>query len=76
MKKLLALILGVGVSFAPAFAQHSGRTRPAPAPRAYYGGGQHTTSHGGTYRGGQGGSNHKGGHYQGPTGTHQYGRHK
>jgi len=58
-----------------ALAQHSGHTRP-PAPRPYYGGGQHTTSHDGTYNGGQGGSNHKGGHYQGPTGTHHYGRHK
>ena len=42
--------------------------------RFYYGGGKHTTSHGGTYVGGSG-SSHKGGHYIGPHG-HQYGRHK
>lgn len=42
--------------------------------RFYYGGGKHTSSHGGTYVGGHG-SSHKGGHYIGPHG-HKYGRHK
>jgi len=39
----------------------------------YYGGGRHTSSHGGTYIGGSG-SSHRGGHYVGPFGG--YGRHK
>jgi hypothetical protein len=39
----------------------------------FYGGGQHTYSHGGTYVGGVG-SSHQGGHYIGPYGG--YGRHK
>ena len=46
------------------------------AQRPYYGGGKHTTSHGGTYTGSRGGSSHKGGHYTSPTGSRQYGRHK
>ena len=46
------------------------------AQRPYYGGGRHTTSHGGTYTRSQSGSSHKGGRYTSPTGSHQYGRHK
>jgi hypothetical protein len=43
--------------------------------RTYYGGGRHTSSHGGYYAGGTG-SSHKGGHYQNyRTGNH-YGRHR
>jgi hypothetical protein len=53
-----------------------GATGASFAQRPYYGGGTHTTSHGGTYTGGQGGSSHKGGTYTSPTGSHQYGRHK
>jgi hypothetical protein len=48
----------------------------AGASRPYYGGGRHTTSHGGSYRGGSSGSSHKGGHYASRTGSHSYGRHK
>jgi hypothetical protein len=44
--------------------------------RTYYGGGHHTSSHGGSYRGGSSGSSHKGGHYSSPRGGHSYGRHK
>jgi hypothetical protein len=41
----------------------------------YYGGGHHTTSHGGTYRGGSG-SSHRGGHYSNPRTRDNYGRHR
>jgi hypothetical protein len=50
-------------------------TACAFAQRPYYGGGRHTSSHGGTYAQGQS-SSHKGAHYTSPTGSHQYGRHK
>lgn len=45
------------------------------AGRPYYGGGKHTTSHGGTYPSGVG-SSHKGGHYVNPNTGNHYGRHK
>lgn len=48
---------------------------PADAQRKYYGGGRHTTSHGGHYSGGQG-SSHKGGHYKNAGTNNHYGRHK
>jgi len=41
----------------------------------YYGGGRHTTSHGGYYAGGSG-SSHKGGHYVNRDSYNTYGRHK
>lgn len=41
-----------------------------------YGGGKHTTSHGGTYSHSTGGSSHKGGTYHSPTGNSSYGKHK
>lgn len=41
----------------------------------YYGGGHHTTSHGGHYAGGHG-SSHKGGHYKNAKTGNQYGHHK
>ncbi len=44
----------------------------ASGPR--YGGGHHTSSHGGSY--GVSGSSHKGGHYTSRTGSHSYGHHK
>lgn len=44
--------------------------------RVYYGGGHHTSSHGGHYSGSYSGSSHRGGHYSNyHTGNH-YGRHK
>ncbi len=49
-------------------------TPTAFASRPYYGGGHHTSSHGGSY--GRSGSSHRGGHYTSRTGSHQYGRHK
>jgi hypothetical protein len=41
----------------------------------YYGGGHHTTSHGGSYPGSIN-SHHKGGHYVNPNTNNTYGRHK
>lgn len=43
--------------------------------RPHYGGGYHTSSHGGTYSGGSG-SSHKGGTYTSKSGSHNYGTHK
>jgi hypothetical protein len=45
------------------------------ASRPYYGGGHHTTSHGGRYQG-ETNVHHKGGHYRNPKSNNQYGRHK
>ena len=43
--------------------------------RPVYGGGKHTSSHGGTYQG-AGGSSHKGGTYKNPASGDRYGKHK
>ena len=43
--------------------------------RPHYGGGKHTTPHGGHYQGGQG-SSHKGGSYRNPRSGDQYGTHR
>ena len=65
MKKAI-LILILGFFFSISF----GQTR-----HPYYGGGRHTTSHGGHYSGGQG-SSHRGGHYINRRTYNTYGRHK
>lgn len=44
--------------------------------RTYYGGGHHTSSHGGHYSGAYRGSSHKGGHYRNARTSHHYGRHR
>ncbi len=44
--------------------------------RPYYGGGHHTSSHGGHYSGSYSGSSHKGGHYNNYKTSNRYGRHK
>jgi hypothetical protein len=54
----------------PAYARHT-----HSGSRPYYGGGHHTTSHGGHYPG-ETNSHHKGGHYQNPRSNNRYGRHK
>jgi hypothetical protein len=68
--RTLALLLGFSVFLlAPAlFAK--GSSRP------FYGGGRHTTSHGGTFRGAGPGSSHKGGKYRNPRTADRYGQHK
>lgn len=43
--------------------------------RLSYGGGAHTSSHGGTYKGGQG-SSHHGGEYKNSRTANSYGKHK
>lgn len=48
---------------------HSGGSRPS------YGGGKHTSSHGGHYQGGSGKS-HRDGHYKNDKTSYLYGRHK
>jgi hypothetical protein len=60
---LLILLLSFNLSFA-------GTSHP------HYGGGHHTTSHGGHYSGGSSGSSHKGGHYTNTKTNNTYGTHK
>lgn len=62
--KYLALALSLSIFF----------VLPAQA-RPYYGGGHHTTSHGGSYKGGKG-SSHKDGKYRNEKTGNQYGKHK
>ncbi len=65
MGQVIAIFLAIVFGF--------GLPQTARAGGHYYGGGSHTSSHGGTYVGGSG-SSHAGGHYVGPYGG--YGRHK
>jgi hypothetical protein len=59
-----------------AWAKGGGRGRASvSSARPYYGGGKHTTSHGGHYIGGLG-SSHRGGHYFNLGTGNQYGIHK
>ncbi len=48
---------------------------PAAAQRTHYGGGRHTSSHGGHYSGGRG-SSHRGGHYRNYRTGNRYGSHR
>jgi hypothetical protein len=64
----IAIIASTFVLSGAAFAKGSGG-------RVYYGGGHHTSSHGGSFPGGSG-SSHKGGHYKNTRTRNQYGRHK
>lgn len=59
-----ALLLGISLLSTSAFA----------SSRPHYGGGHHSSSHGGSY--GVGGSSHRGGHYTSQTGSHRYGTHR
>lgn len=68
MKKLVQAILLTAI-----FASSIGTA--AARSGIYYGGGQHTYSHGGTYVGGVG-SSHRGGTYQNPATGNQYGSHQ
>lgn len=69
MRTSLALVLTAAIaSYAPmALAKGSSRVS--------YGGGHHTSSHGGTYKGGQG-SSHRGGEYKNTRTSNSYGKHK
>lgn len=69
---LSALVIGMflsALSISPADARSSGGSR------TYYGGGKHSSSHGGHYQGGKG-SSHKGGTYKNPKTGDRYGKHK
>lgn len=71
MSKLAIAAIAIMFAFsAPAFAK-SGRG----GGRTHYGGGHHTTSHGGHYSGARG-SSHKGGSYRNGRTGNRYGRHK
>ncbi len=60
------LCLGLGTAYAKGGGRSSG---------PHYGGGKHTSSHGGAYQGGSG-SSHKGGTYKNGKTDDQYGKHK
>jgi hypothetical protein len=74
---ILALLL---LTTGPALAQRVSDSTSSPrthnsASRPYYGGGNHTTPHGGHFDG-ETNSHHKGGHYTNPRSNNQYGVHK
>ncbi|WP_149425960.1 hypothetical protein [Oryzomicrobium terrae] len=71
MKVLLALIAAVTFALPPSTVWAKGGSGGRP----HYGGGSHTTSHGGHYAGGKG-SSHKGGAYKNTSSRNQYGKHK
>jgi uncharacterized membrane protein YgcG len=65
---ILVMAMLCSTAFAQARGGHGGG-------RVSYGGGHHTSSHGGTYMGGAG-SSHRGGHYQNFSTGNRYGTHK
>jgi hypothetical protein len=88
MKRIAAMLalLGIILSLPPAYAstpKHPAEThsrtysaaRHSSASRPYYGGGKHTTSHGGQYPGATN-SHHRNGHYQNWRTANRYGVHK
>jgi hypothetical protein len=56
-------------------AKHRSTSHHSSASRPYYGGGKHTTSHGGQYPGAIN-SHHRNGHYQNWRSANRYGVHK
>jgi len=58
----------------PTSAHHNTAHSPSVS-RPFYGGGHHTTSHGGTYPG-ETNANHKNGHYRNWRSANRYGVHK
>jgi hypothetical protein len=69
MRRILSLILALALASTLFISTAFGQRRPN------YGGGRHTTSHGGRYSGGRG-SSHRGGHYRNVRTSNRYGRHK
>ena len=69
MQKLLT------IAFAILFASFTPLAIAKGGGRMSYGGGAHTSSHGGTYKGGQG-SSHRGGSYKNSRTADSYGTHK
>ena len=79
MKKFIQIILAAMLIVGPAWGSRGSRPSSSHprvnSSRPYYGGGHHTTSHGGNYVG-ERNSQHKGGHYVNPRSHNQYGVHK
>ncbi len=81
MNRIVPLILAwLLLTIGPAWAQRASDSTSSPrtrssASRPYYGGGHHTTPHGGHYDG-ETNPHHKGGHYKNPRSNNQYGVHK
>jgi hypothetical protein len=70
---VIALVAALAVASVASARGHGGGHSVG---RVSYGGGHHTSSHGGSFSGGSGGSSHRGGHYNSPFGGHSYGTHK
>lgn len=70
LTKLASVLLLSTMLSMPLFAQHR-----SSGSRPYYGGGHHTTSHGGHYPGSVN-AHHRGGHYTNPRTGNRYGKHQ
>jgi hypothetical protein len=88
IRVVVFLLLAIPAIAYPSRSSSSPKYRPNPSSqrntsnyshpytnRPYYGGGQHTTSHGGHYLG-ETNTHHKGGHYSNPKTINRYGVHK
>lgn len=73
MKKL-RLVLPLLASLAMLAVSDSSWAKGSHGGRVYYGGGKHSSSHGGHYAGGSG-SSHRGGKYGNSSSGNRYGRH-
>ncbi len=73
MRPIWFTLLLLIVLLLPGVAEARGRS--ARSARPYYGGGNHSVTHGGKYSGGAG-SSHKAGSYRNPRTANRYGRHK
>lgn len=73
MKAIVAILAVVMLTSTTAVYARGGSGHSSG--RVSYGGGHHTSSHGGTYVGGMG-SSHKGGSYRNLSTGNQYGTHK
>ncbi|HEX2543291.1 MAG TPA: hypothetical protein VHL79_00335 [Ramlibacter sp.] len=71
MRILIGLIATV-FALSPLLADAKGKSSGS---RPSYGGGKHTSSHGGHYQGGKG-SSHKGGDYRNTRSGDRYGKHR
>lgn len=76
MRLIVAALLSALAVTGPSEARGFGHGGGHGSGRVYYGGGHHTSSHGGSYRGAIGGSSHRSGHYTNPRTSNRYGRHR
>ena len=72
MKSFVILAMTICMAFASSLAEAKGGSGGS---RPNYGGGKHSSSHGGNYQGGKG-SSHKGGEYKNNRSGDRYGKHK